>query len=212
MSLRLFAPHPSRGPHWTIRGTYRGRHVYRSARVKTREEADAILHEFKTAIDAGDGVSWRKIPGFSRYEISDNGKVRRLPALLKQTPSKSGHLSVTIYDDNGKAWRAGVHHFVARAFLGDPPPGKNYACHKNGRPTHNTKENLYWGSPSDNAADAIRHASLVLDSCSTSGKEDDQIKKRFKIKRLQRLAERKNPLGKGEVVSSILPGSTTKAL
>lgn len=158
--LRLYPPR-GKSPYWTARGTYKGRRFDKSTKAKSREAAELVVQEWQAKLDAGDGLEWRQIPGFSRYEISDNGLVRRLPAILKPTPRPSGHMSVTIYSDDGKAWRTGVHHLVARAFLGAPPDGKPYACHKNGIADENTKHNLYWGSAAENAADAVRHASLI---------------------------------------------------
>ena len=161
MSLRLYPPRKGKTPDWAVQGKYLGRRIDKSTKARTEEEAELVLLELKAKIEAGDGIVWRQIPGFSRYEISDNGQVRKLPAILKQTPHpKSGHLAVTLYNDDGKPWRTGVHHLVARAFIGEPPDGKPYACHKNGVPHENTKDNLYWGSPADNAADAVHHASI----------------------------------------------------
>jgi hypothetical protein len=159
--MKLIPPRAGRSPYWTVRGVYMDRLINKSTRATTREEAEKVLAEMMEKVAAGDGLVWKKIPGFSRYEISDNGQVRRLPAILKQTRQPSGHLAVTIYSDDGKQWRTSAHHLVARAFLGEPPTGKPYACHKNGQPDENAKENLYWGSPVDNAADAKRHYSLI---------------------------------------------------
>lgn len=161
MSLKLIPPRKGRTPYWAVRGNYLGRHIDKTTKARTREEAEQTLLNLQAKLSAGDGLEWRKIPGFSRYEISDNGQIRRLPAILKQTRRPSGHLAVTIYSDDGKAWRTGVHHLVARAFLGFPPAGKPYACHKNGIADENAKQNLYWGSAAENAADAVRHASLI---------------------------------------------------
>lgn len=144
-----------------MRGDHGGRRVNMSTRARSKNEAECALLEIQQKIDAGDGLVWKQIPGFSRYEISDNGQVKRLPSILKQTRKPSGHLQVTVYNDHGKQWTAGTHQLVARAFLGDPLDGKPYACHIDGDPANNQPGNLYWGSAADNAADAVRHASLV---------------------------------------------------
>jgi hypothetical protein len=85
------------------------------------------------------------------------GGVRREGRRLKLTPSKTGHLLVTIYSQDVEQWRVGVHHIVALAFHGPAPEGKPFACHKNGWPAENYPSNLYWGSRADNAADMVRH-------------------------------------------------------
>jgi hypothetical protein len=45
---------------------------------------------------------WRTIEGFGRYEVSSEGYVRRGLRLLKPTKTRSGHLTVTVYDRHGK--------------------------------------------------------------------------------------------------------------
>lgn len=107
------------------------------------------------------GLEWRKIPNHDRYEVSEEGHVRRGMTLLKQTPHpKSRHLSVTVYTAHGKQWRVGVHHLVCVVFHGPSPEGKPFACHQNGRAWENHKNNIYWGSHEENVADMIRHSSL----------------------------------------------------
>jgi NUMOD4 motif len=89
------------------------------------------------------GLEWRTVPEFGRYEVSSLGHVRR-GKLLKRTKHKGGHLSVTVYSDNGVQWPVGVHRLVALAFIGPPPRGKPLACLKNGRPGENVATNLSW--------------------------------------------------------------------
>lgn len=175
--LRLYPPRKGKTPYWSVRGNHMGRRIDKTTKAKTKEEARRVMRDLQSQLEAGDGLEWRQIPGFGRYEISDNGQVRRLPAILKQTKRPSGHMSVTIYSDDGKAWRTGVHHLVARAFMGAPPAGKPYACHKNGIADENAKGNLYWGSAAENAADAVRHASLVksVDSGHRRGMEIEKL-------------------------------------
>lgn len=105
-------------------------------------------------------LEWRRIPGFDRYEVSEEGHVRRGMKLLKQTESKSRHMNVTVYSHGGEQWRVGVHHLVALAFCGPRSILKPFACHRNGRPWENNKDNLYWGDHADNMEDMKRHASL----------------------------------------------------
>ena len=158
MTLKLYKPSGPKQTSWRIRGYMGERWVERSARTNDRAEAEKALLELQQALAAEEPLVWRQIPGYSRYEISNNGQVRRrAPIILKQTRRPSGHMAVTIYSDDGKQWRTGVHHLVARAFLGGPPEGKPYACHKNGIADENTRDNLYWGSATDNAADAVKH-------------------------------------------------------
>jgi hypothetical protein len=101
---------------------------------------------------------WRPIPGHERYEISNKGHVRRDMKLLKQTRGgKYGHQMVTVYRNDGKQWRVGVHQLLALVFIGPAPEGKPFACHINGHAWDNTSDNIYWGSREENTADMVRH-------------------------------------------------------
>lgn len=55
---------------------------------------------------------------------------------------------------NSRCWL--VSRLVLMAFVGPCPAGKE-ACHKNGNPSDNRLSNLYWGTRTDNMADAKRH-------------------------------------------------------
>lgn len=138
-------------------------------------------------------IEWRTIDGFGRYEISENGGVRRDFRLLKQTRSKSGHMWVTVYSDGGAQWRAGVHRLVALAFLGQQPRDKPFVCHKNGRAWDNQKSNLYWGSHAENVADMVRHQSLIRNVENWGNLPPDEqvaMRKALNDKRLRRIAGR----------------------
>ncbi len=100
---------------------------------------------------------WRSIPGYSRYEVSADGKVRRGYRILNAVQSSSGHFRVTVYTDDGEQATLGLHRAVCLAWHGPAIPPENYACHKNGDPTDNQPSNLYWGSSSDNMRDRARH-------------------------------------------------------
>lgn len=113
---------------------------------------------------------WRQVPYCSRYEVSNDGIVRRIAngagamsghALKLTKAGGYGHLAVTVYRDNGSQWRAGVHRIVALAFIGPPLlASKTLVCHRDGNPANNRPENLYWGDHIDNGADMVRHMSL----------------------------------------------------
>lgn len=91
--------------------------------------------------------------------VTDTGEVfirvdggwRRCPPFLSE-----GYHVVHIRKD-GVTRTLRVNNLVARAFHGDPPVGRPYACHRNGIRTDNRADNLYWGSPADNSLDCRRH-------------------------------------------------------
>ncbi len=112
------------------------------------------------------GYEWRPIPGFTRYEASANGQIRRcagghgsLPGhVLRPRSSPSGHLYVNLADDAGNVVRRfAVHRGVCLAFHGEPPQDGMIICHKNDVPTDNRPDNLYWGTHSSNADDRVRN-------------------------------------------------------
>lgn len=128
-----------------------------------------VAEAIKLALDAkdaeADGGEWRQIPDYPRYEVSSLGYVRRrseghrLTAgpLLKPHRKQRGHLTVSVYRDGGRQWRADVHRLVALAFLGPPPSSEHMICHRNGWGEDCRPSNLYWGTVADNRADERRH-------------------------------------------------------
>lgn len=171
MALRLVAPRPG-NPNYAIRGNYLHiKRLYRSSGTSKKEIAEQVLLKIEREIEAGILVPkvhevWMQIPSCSRYEASNLGHIRRRAtagnpltagAILKPTPQRFGHLSVSVQRDNGRPWRASVHRLVAITFIGPPPSTHHMVCHKNGFPADCRPENLYWGTIIDNANDARRH-------------------------------------------------------
>ena len=117
---------------------------------------------------------WKPIPGYPGYEVSDQGEVRSVPApgsrrhgrVLKPTFSH-GYRYVGLYRDGGKQpdRRIKVSVLVLEAFVGPRPEGL-HACHRDDVRDHDTLDNLYWGTPEENVADAYSNGRRVLsDSC-----------------------------------------------
>lgn len=123
-------------------------------------------------------MEWKPVPTFDFVEASDTGLIRTLDRkvwieqpkrkywqnckgkVLKPILQKSGHLNVNLpapKDYNHYQRPYGVHRLVCLAFHGIPPEGKPFACHKDGNPSHNVPDNLYWGSPADNQRDSVDH-------------------------------------------------------
>jgi hypothetical protein len=95
---------------------------------------------------------WKEIEGFSDYEISNLGRVKRTtPAcqtaigrILCPWEQSWGYLQVTL---NGKHKR--VHILVLNAFIG-PCPAGHEGNHKDGNKKNNRIDNLEWITPSGN--------------------------------------------------------------
>lgn len=119
---------------------------------------------------------WRDIPGWEdHYQVSNHGRARSLPRnafrtdgkpcrikgrTLAQNEGKWGHLRVTLHRGGRGPSRisktAWVHQLVCEAFNGPKPTGM-WSLHADGNPKNNHAENLYWGTPKDNAQDSVRH-------------------------------------------------------
>jgi hypothetical protein len=114
---------------------------------------------------------WLPVVGYEgRYEVSDDGRIRsidRITGVKRKlrfkgrelrtfSHPKTGHLSVGLRTGDGQTKKVRVQRAVLIAFVGEPPAGHE-CCHRNGIPTDNRVENLYWGTRSDNMQDMLRH-------------------------------------------------------
>jgi hypothetical protein len=104
----------------------------------------------------------RELPEYEGlYQITDTGEVHA----IRRKGSKGG-LRKTYVDHNGyervtltknyKQRNCLVHGLVAAAWLGPRPEGYD-VCHKDGDRLNNSPDNLYYGTRSENAKDAVKH-------------------------------------------------------
>lgn len=107
---------------------------------------------------ADDVGVWRPIPGFSRYEASDDGRIRKAGSLapMKQTINDRGRYVIGVTADDGIAQSRYVHRLIALAFHGAPQDDE-VVCHSNGDSADNRASNLRWDTASGNQLDAVRH-------------------------------------------------------
>jgi hypothetical protein len=109
---------------------------------------------------------WRKIPGFSDYEVSDSGEIRSLERTrvyksgrimsLKEKPKKlrkhpqNGFMMTDLIDDLGNRKTVYPHKAVALAYVINPKPRKQkVVMHKDGNILNNTIDNLRWATFSE---------------------------------------------------------------
>lgn len=117
-------------------------------------------------MDADEEI-WAPLPAApTLYEISSHGRARRsAPSTsgrtyvgkpLKAHPnSKTGYMMIHPFID-GRLKGFSVHRQVCIAFHGQPDPGM-HARHLDDDPMNNRADNLAWGTPKQNAADARRN-------------------------------------------------------
>ena len=102
---------------------------------------------------------WRPVPDWEGlYEVSDFGRFRsvRTGHVLAMHYNR-GNYAVIGLCRNGKQSPFAAHRLVLRAFKGEPLTNDLHVCHINGDRVDNRPENMYWGTPLDNAEDMRRH-------------------------------------------------------
>ena len=103
---------------------------------------------------------WRPIQGYSLYEVSDLGRVRRClksgHRVLKPLPASNGYRQVCVYA-GGVGRRVLVHALVAAAFLGPRPAGANEINHVSGDKADNSLSNLQYMTRAQNRQHAAAH-------------------------------------------------------
>ena len=109
---------------------------------------------------------WKTIPGFTDYEVSDNGKIRSCDRvkeyrsgrkmnltgkekLLRKHPA-NGFLMTDLIDNRGKRRTVYPHKMVALVFIhNDKPRKKKVVMHIDGNTDNNHYSNLKWASVSE---------------------------------------------------------------
>ena len=109
-------------------------------------------HERESSQQLRKPMRWRSIAGFSAYEVSDRGWVRRGRRHLSRQPTHNGYLRVSLLADDGRRhWRR-VHALVLEAFVGPRPDG-HHGAHGPGGQRDNSLANLRWAPPEENRPD-----------------------------------------------------------
>ena len=149
-------------------------------------------------------TEWRPIKGFeSRYEISDDGKIKVLPAsgrgrfnearILKLNRDTSGYRVVHLYPGGGRPFTARrLSQLLLENFVGPRPPG-GLARHLDDDRTNDSLENLAWGTKSSNTYDAVRngrHNNARKTSCKWGHPLTDENIYRYKGGRFCRICAR----------------------
>lgn len=118
-------------------------------------------------------TTWKAIPGFSGYDVSDEGQVRSVNRLittkagvvkhsrgrvLQPALSKWGRRIVRLYPEEIPGGRTRpVSVLVLETFTGPRPAPNLECCHNDGDLTNDSAANLRWGTRGSNVRDAVNH-------------------------------------------------------
>lgn len=139
---------------------------------------------------------WKAIPGFSGYEISNQGQVRsywkqtafassweigdRPSRILKTVPSGSRkEYRAIILCRNGQQFRRRIARLVALAFLGPCPEGLE-VCHNDGNPQNDRLNNLRYDTHKSNMEDASRQTKWPNGEAHASSQHTNEFAKQLR--------------------------------
>ncbi len=80
---------------------------------------------------------------------------------LKQHLNSHGYPRVRLTIE-GKRKSFMVHKLVAELYVGERPSSSHGVCHRDDVKTNNHADNLYWGTPADNARDRKKHGRCYM--------------------------------------------------
>ena len=116
--------------------------------------------------------SFRAIPGFEHYFISDEGVLvsdwTGRPKVMKTFLKRGTYPEVKLRKNCGYIHKT-IHQAVLEAFVG-PKPEKMEARHLDGNPLNNRLDNLAWGTRIENNNDQIRHGTAYVAQGELHGK------------------------------------------
>ena len=149
-------------------------------------------------------MQWKIIEGFSKYEVSDTGIVRRVSngkelAFSYSKRPTNIYSRVTLFKDGVRYYKQ-VHRLVAEAFI--PNPNKlPQVDHINNNGLDNRVTNLQWVTASENIVKSFKdNKTQKLLICSSGGLQGSKV--------LQARAEKKYRTLLGDKFYKFFPGGT----
>ena len=109
---------------------------------------------------------WRAVPGFPRYEVSDQGRIRSvrykgtsIPKMLNPSLCRDGYRKLGLFDHESRRKFFRVPRLVLLTFVGEPGAVLE-AAHLNGCRTDDRLDNLVWATRKENADHQILHGTV----------------------------------------------------
>jgi len=113
---------------------------------------------------------WKSVNDFEQYSVSNMGRIRVENRIRKCGSIFQGRVLSPNESNNICLCKEGKRHWfklpqlIMKAFVGNPPKGKELVRHLDDDITNNSLTNLAWGSHKDNSADAIRNGIIGIGS------------------------------------------------
>jgi hypothetical protein len=102
-------------------------------------------------------VTWKIVPDFPHYEVSEHGGLRHGTKHLKPERVQGSGRKRFALSKNGRCYRILAHRLVALAFIGPKPFDGAEVCHRDGFIHNNHFSNLRWDTQTANDMDCVRH-------------------------------------------------------
>lgn len=106
-------------------------------------------------------IEWKKLDGYSKYELSNNGLVRNVNSgQLVEGSIKEGYVHVSLYPDNGNKHRPiRLHRLIGLLFC-EMKDGCKIVNHLDGNKLNNHFSNLEWTTARENTRHAAKLGKL----------------------------------------------------
>jgi hypothetical protein len=118
-------------------------------KIQTKLDIQNKIYKTKELVQTEE--EWKPIPGFSRYEVSNDGLIMNIESgeILTDKPRAGGYVTKQLTNDDGKSKTVNVHWCVCIAFHGDPPTDNHTIDHINKIRHDNRELNLKWATESE---------------------------------------------------------------